>query len=495
MNGPHLLLERLLREHTEWLLVYPSGESFALRSHEMRLKVSKGKAVLVILTRVGRKIRMLENVTVTDSGVELELSHVSGRGAIRVSLVPRTPAGDLSTAVSSSRLGIACAIANRVSVEFEGAELKGMTLDRGSGRVARMTFERGKGRIFGVLADVSESLSPEALVTQALSWLMAPGKRSDMPFYRVYLLTRSRPALAVRRLCACLSSPFRNRLFVLTASGIRQKGDGIKGDERFGELPPLEWEELWKGRPPALGPETTYSDSPLIKSLISFAPGEIDRVFTRKGITLRYLGLPFVRVRRIFGEEKVWFGTEKKKQILKNDSLAVFFQLVERIREARRYDSPNKQHLFYRSAPEAWLESLIRRDIRIIGPDLELSPLYHQFRTSRDRIDLLAIRRDGRLVILELKVASDRNMVLQSVDYWRKIEHQRRTGILKKAGIFGKRGISDKPPLVFLVAPSLSFFPGVDGLIRSLRGSIEVDRFELNEDWRKGPKVVRIVTR
>ena len=47
--------------------------------------------------------------------------------------------------------------------------------------------------------------------------------------------------------------------------------------------------------------------------------------------------------------------------------------------------------LFYNSAPEAWLESLLRRNIKLLDANLILSPVYHQFRAERDKIDLLAL--------------------------------------------------------------------------------------------------------
>ena len=59
--------------------------------------------------------------------------------------------------------------------------------------------------------------------------------------------------------------------------------------------------------------------------------------------------------------------------------------------------------------------------------------IYNQFRAERDKIDLLALRKDGRLIIIELKVAPDREMIFQAADYWRKIELQRRKGNLQKA--------------------------------------------------------------
>ena len=99
-----------------------------------------------------------------------------------------------------------------------------------------------------------------------------------------------------------------------------------------------------------------------------------------------------------------------------------------------------------------------------------LSPVYHQFRAERDKIDLLTLRKDGRLIIIELKVAPDREMVFQAADYWRKIELQRRKGNLQKAGIFGDLEIAEKPTISYLVAPTLSFHTDFKYLSRTISG-------------------------
>ena len=100
-------------------------------------------------------------------------------------------------------------------------------------------------------------------------------------------------------------------------------------------------------------------------------------------------------------------------------------ELVVTLEINRSADAPNKRHEHYRTAPEAWLESILRRNIKLLDANLILSPIYNQFRSSNDKIDLLALRKDGRLVIIELKTQPDREMVFQAADYWRKIDLQR----------------------------------------------------------------------
>jgi hypothetical protein len=123
--------------------------------------------------------------------------------------------------------------------------------------------------------------------------------------------------------------------------------------------------------------------------------------------------------------------------------------------------------------------------------------LHAQFRTSHGGptgtrpIDLLALRHDGRLVVIELKVTEDREHVFQGVDYWRRVEAHRRRGHIATAKLFGDREISDESPLVYLVAPALRFHPSFRTLARTIAPDIEIYRFDINEDWRSGVSVVR----
>jgi hypothetical protein len=200
--------------------------------------------------------------------------------------------------------------------------------------------------------------------------------------------------------------------------------------------------------------------------------------------------LPFARVRSLLGKEKAWSGVNKARRILTEENWNETVDLIRDLEKYRSAKSENTRHEYYRTSPEAWLESILRRDIRQLDANLILSPVYNQFRTSNDKIDLLALRRDGRLVIIELKTQPDREMIFQAADYWRKIELQRRRGILGEADLFDGREILDKPVLVYMVAPALSFHRDYEFFARSLAPEIELWRFELHENWRAEIKVL-----
>ena len=106
-------------------------------------------------------------------------------------------------------------------------------------------------------------------------------------------------------------------------------------------------------------------------------------------------------------------------------------------------------------------------------------------------VDMLALRRDGRLVVIELKVSEDASLVLQGADYWRRIEAYCRSGHVARARLFDDAPIADEAPLVYLVAPLLRFHRAFDTLARMILPDIEIYRFDINEDWRAGVRVAR----
>ena len=82
-------------------------------------------------------------------------------------------------------------------------------------------------------------------------------------------------------------------------------------------------------------------------------------------------------------------------------------------------------------------------------------------------------------------------MIFQAIDYWRKVELRRLSGNLQKAKIFGDLEIKDEAPLVYLVAPMLSYHKDFTFLACTISPEIEVYRFDLNETWRENLRVIR----
>jgi Endonuclease NucS len=215
------------------------------------------------------------------------------------------------------------------------------------------------------------------------------------------------------------------------------------------------------------------------KKIVAISPQEINVNFVEETQFFTFNGLQFAKI----DEGKTYFGVEHQSKRLSDKNWNDLLELIQELRIYRSHNSPNRRHLFYQSSPEAWLESILRKDIKLLEKNLILSPIYPQFRLFADRIDLLALRKDGRLVIIELKTSAFREMVFQSVEYWQAIEKQRVEGNLD--GLFGGLKISDEPALIYLVAPHSAFHADFAYLAETIREDIEIWRFDLNENWRE----------
>ena len=179
--------------------------------------------------------------------------------------------------------------------------------------------------------------------------------------------------------------------------------------------------------------------------------------------------------------------------MLDESSEALFRELVQRICDERQ---PGGSHtnLFFRVAPERWLESLIVRDVRRLDERLDGRFVYSQVPAfaaiDRAMLDVLTCTLDGRLAILELKADEDIHLPLQGLDYWARVRWHQQHGEFTRNGYFAGRDLSSAPPLLYLVAPALHVHPTTDVLLRYLSPRVEWTLVQLDEHWREQVRVV-----
>ena len=79
----------------------------------------------------------------------------------------------------------------------------------------------------------------------------------------------------------------------------------------------------------------------------------------------------------------------------------------------------------HRGSPECWLDAAVRANLEVIDATLLPECLHGEVVTqagmASGRADLLAISREGRLTVLELKAGEDIHLPLQALDYWMRI--------------------------------------------------------------------------
>lgn len=203
-----------------------------------------------------------------------------------------------------------------------------------------------------------------------------------------------------------------------------------------------------------------------------------------------FRGLEFVW----WSREGMRFGLGDSPQFLSTAKEPRLERLIAKLEAQRNPLTSDTNSRGYRAAPERWLESLVLEDCTRLDASLDPRYLYSQVPAlaagDRGILDLLCVTRRGRLVVIELKASEDIQLPMQAVDYWLRVRRHQRDGDFERYGYFSGLALDPKPPLVYLVAPALRFHPTTDTLLKYLSSEICVSRIGLNENWRRGLKVV-----
>ncbi|HEX9962524.1 MAG TPA: hypothetical protein VGB00_16435, partial [Pyrinomonadaceae bacterium] len=345
-------LESFLASRREWLLVRSTGKSFSLQAREIEIAFEREKLFFGFVDETGFQTWRITDYQFENEKISLDLTRNFGRENEKISLVPRIPAFDLSQAAESARIEKARKIGDSIVRSNPKTKLVRADLNRETGRFAQIIIEDFRGRQIAAVTDVSDSLTPEILVSTSVLWLEKLRNRKKNAIESIWILAEKKRAKDLSKLHALLRENWKNgiRIFEISRAGAKAQSEELK------EIPALSLGDLWRGKVSKIQTVESVELSETARKIIAFAPDEIDFVFSRNGETLRFAGLPFARVRKISGEEKTWFGAEAKKQILDEKTFAEFVKLIDEIKAYRRFDSANKHHAFYRLAPESWLE-------------------------------------------------------------------------------------------------------------------------------------------
>jgi len=216
-------------------------------------------------------------------------------------------------------------------------------------------------------------------------------------------------------------------------------------------------------------------------------------------VSFRQCGLEFAQARiahdpRNFqlGEEIV-FGVGAEERVLDENNEAGFSTLVRLAASVRHKDGP-RNHPLWRMHPERWLETLAASNLAALDGRLEPGCFYRQVpafsAADRAMIDILAITRDARLVVIELKADEDIHLPLQGLDYWSRVAWHQCRGEFAKFGYFPGREISPAAPLLMLVAPALHVHPATETILRYFSPDIDWELLGIGERWREQVQVV-----
>jgi len=486
-------LSELLEARGEWV-VREGASGVWVRRGEWEVRAAPGGLAFSYWGEAGSRVWRVARWEWRGGKLLLDATRRVGAVRARLELVPRASAAEGAAVVAAARASACARLAAMVAAQAAGARVERARLSEGTrrgepGRYARILLRRGRRLLAatGPVAPLGAGGADALLVSGLLWYTRLAGRRRAEELKELWLLAPKGLARAVGERLALLRAGWREAVSLFE---VDEEGAGLTRID----APSLD--ELLARPAPRLYRPATHATSELAAGVVSLAPEAIDVVRARRGETLRFRGLPFARVRRVAGRERLWFGAGEAgaRRPLEASNRGELLKLVAELSEHRRPDAPDRAHALYRAAPEAWLEWLLRENITRLDPGLRLAPLHAQLRTppgavTARPVDLLALRRNGRLVVIELKVSGDAAHALQGADYWRRIYAHHRAGHIRRARLFGDAEISPDPPLVYLVAPMLSFHRSFDTVARALRPDIEIYRFDLNEDWRSGVRV------
>lgn len=241
-------------------------------------------------------------------------------------------------------------------------------------------------------------------------------------------------------------------------------------------------------RPGMLPPDCAM----LVESVRRLAPDEIEAHHRGAWVSLSIRGLEVARV--WINRRRVEFGVGEQRARLDARNEHELRQLVEEAISRRRPETEFRNEIVFRYQPERWLESIISRGVAALDATLDPRFVYSQVPTYRGEqrtfIDLLAVTREGRLVVMELKVSEETEFPFQGLDYWLRVEWHRARGDFHRRGYFEDLSLIDAPPLLYLVAPLFRFHQTTKLVAGSIHERVPVYRIGLNEDWRRELKVL-----
>src|SRR4030095_931964 len=221
-------------------------------------------------------------------------------------------------------------------------------------------------------------------------------------------------------------------------------------------------------------------------------PDHIEAHHRGPWVSLSIRGLEIARV--WINRRRVEFGIGDTRFKLNHGNEHELERLIHEAILRRRPETELRNEMMFRFQPERGLESIISRDVTALDSTLNPNFVYSQVPTYRGEqrtfIDLLAATRDGRLVVMELKVSEEVEFPFQGLDYWLRVEWHRSRGDFHRRGYFEGLSLIDAPPLLFLVAPLFRFHATTKLIASSIHERVPVYRIGINEGWRNGVRVL-----
>jgi len=475
--------------------------AYALDKAELRLQVTRGLArEITTLT--------LRNETKWRARVAAENLTMTERRQAYAQMLARLLAKRGDTVPSQN-----------LAAEEKHSETSG-TRKAPAKRYAR--FRLKVGREIALAIGVSEAESQadiDGVIAAGLVWLTAFNQQGNQR-QEATEQRKNKTGRQAKRLWFCLPPGHLQtaieRLALLDTSHLDASIACFELDERHEALRPVQLatqDELLNRHPRELKwPEAAPANDRWRERILRLAPEVIEirqitgQAKAAQSESYAINGLEFARS-NLNGEARTAFGVaglrdEKEAERVSSLSEANFHRLerlVQEIVQHRSAQTTDRRHPFYRLREEAWLESLLRRDIRALDAGFDDRFVYSQIPAwrgeERSVIDLLTVNQTGqagheaRLAVIEIKASEDAQLPLQGLDYWLRVEQARLRGEFARRGLFAGIELANQSPLLYLVAPRLRFHRTFAIVARCLSPQIEAYQIGLNANWREGVRV------
>src|SRR5215204_7649717 len=123
MNQLSEQIQNLLDAHHEWLIIYASGRSLAIRQTEIEITMQGGRVLFGFLDEKGFQTWRVTDFQTKNGELLLWLVRNFEKERAKIRLVPRALAKDLSAAVERARLEKANRIAALIAEQFPKTRL------------------------------------------------------------------------------------------------------------------------------------------------------------------------------------------------------------------------------------------------------------------------------------------------------------------------------------------------------------------------------------
>jgi hypothetical protein len=483
--GAFLAIEQFLKTAGQPAVMEPGEDAIPVGTDNFRLECRGEKVTLEIWSETHNLVRRVRAIHNERRGrLELEVEHFGGRTG-RLTLVDLAHPSSRDASRNGARLKYRELFRRSLSRQFPDWRIVELSTAPDLHHTLSPSYPRAllrKGNTaMAAIGAAEDSLDPDGALTFGLIWLDYLRRRETRLAVGglAILLPEGKERTTCHRLRYLDSSAATYALFVHYANGTEELIDPRDHTNFDTRVEPC--------RIPLAGYRTELAD--WVERIAKL--DDVERRDQPDGaVILAVRGLEFARA----SGGRLTFGIDQKHEALDEPHLVEIEALAKGLAGMRNASHAGHGNPLYTRHPEAWLESQVRAEIETLDASLLPRPLYGQVPQfaagERGVLDILAVDRDGRLAIIEVKATQDVHLPLQALDYWMRVKWHLERSEFRGRGYFPGVELRADPPRLLLVAPALDFHPSNETILRFLSPEVEVERLGVGIQWRQELRVM-----